>query len=93
MDKQTKNVLTAILDLENKTFKVWQDEMVENCLMSIFMRKGEEYNAFRNWVVERESQKKVTQYLIDQLNIQTNPKKKESVLEEVKVQQEEREEM
>lgn len=93
MDKQTKNVLTAILDLENKSFKVWQDEMVENCLMSIFMRKGEEYNAFRNWVVKRESQKKVTQYLIDQLNIQTNPKKKESVLEEVKVQQEEREEM
>lgn len=74
LDKQTKDILVAILELENKSFKSWQDEMVESNLMSIFMRKGEDYNLFRNWVLEKEAQKTINHFLSEQLDI---PQKKE----------------
>ena len=38
LDKQTKDILVAILELENKSLKSWQDETVEKSLMSIFIK-------------------------------------------------------
>lgn len=79
LDKQTKDILVAILELENKSLKSWQDETVEKSLMSIFMRKGEAYNLFRNWVLEIEAQKTINCFLAEQLDISQKKERKKSV--------------
>lgn len=90
LDKQTKDILVAILELENKSFKSWQDEMVESNLMSIFMRKGEDYNLFRNWVLEKEAQKTINHFLSEQLDIPQKKERKKAI--DATNQQEESEE-
>lgn len=90
LDKQTKDILVAILELENKSFKSWQDEMVESNLMSIFMRKGEDYNLFRNWVLEKEAQKTINHFLSEHLDIPQKKERKKAI--DATNQQEESEE-
>lgn len=90
LDKQTKDILVAILELENKSFKSWQDEMIESNLMSIFMRKGEDYNLFRNWVLEKEAQKTINHFLSEQLDIPQKKERKKAI--DATNQQEESEE-
>lgn len=82
MDKSTKEMLEVILKKENTTFKKWQDQTLEAGLMAIFMRKGEEFQEFKNWIIEREAQKKLTQFLSTQLNVSNKNQQAKNVYRE-----------